>query len=155
MLNKTGSFNTCYHDLNSMQVSAVYCCVQAQEIHWQQDLQWETADLWFEWWVAECRAIEGWSCNTFFWQRAKEDVLQKEVRVKILKDNIKMLATKVPSSGQDLATELNVVLENYQLLCNRIRGKCHTLEVRRIAPCLVMSVQYFYWWSGWGYQVYP
>lgn len=45
MLNKTGSFNTCYHDLNSMQVSAVYCCVQAQEIHWQQDLQWETADL--------------------------------------------------------------------------------------------------------------
>ncbi|NWZ07083.1 UTRO protein, partial [Agelaius phoeniceus] len=51
-------------------------------------------------------------------KRAKEDVLQKEVRVKILKDNIKMLATKVPSSGQDLATELNVVLENYQLLCN-------------------------------------
>ncbi|KAJ7406995.1 Utrophin [Willisornis vidua] len=61
-------------------------------------------------------------------KRAKEDVLQKEVRVKILKDNIKMLATKVPSSGQDLVTELNVVLENYQLLCNRIRGKCHTLE---------------------------
>ncbi|NXI12082.1 UTRO protein, partial [Irena cyanogastra] len=50
-------------------------------------------------------------------KRAKEDVLQKEVRVKILKDNIKMLATKVPSSGQDLVTELNVVLENYQLLC--------------------------------------
>ncbi|KAF2974497.1 hypothetical protein EK904_010057, partial [Melospiza melodia maxima] len=42
-------------------------------------------------------------------KRAKEDVLQKEVRVKILKDNIKMLATKVPSSGQDLATELNEV----------------------------------------------
>lgn len=50
--------------------------------------------------------------------------------MKILKDNIKMLATKVPSGGQELATELNVVLENYQLLCNRIRGKCHTLEVR-------------------------
>lgn len=62
-------------------------------------------------------------------QRAKEDVLQKEVRVKILKDNIKLLAAKVPSGGQELTSELNVVLENYQLLCNRIRGKCHTLEV--------------------------
>lgn len=63
-------------------------------------------------------------------QRAKEDVLQKEVRVKILKDNITLLAAKVPSGGQELTSELNVVLENYQLLCNRIRGKCHTLEVR-------------------------
>ncbi|NWZ96951.1 UTRO protein, partial [Nesospiza acunhae] len=78
-------------------------------------------------------------------KRAKEDVLQKEVRVKILKDNIKMLATKVPSSGQDLATELNVVLENYQLLCNRIRGKCHTLEARMIALCLKISEV----WSCW------
>jgi len=77
----------------------------------------------------------------FFGQRAKEDVLQKEVRVKILKDNIKMLAAKVPSSGQDLVTELNVVLENYQLLCNRIRGKCHTLEVRMIALSLVNQKQ--------------
>lgn len=71
-------------------------------------------------------------------------MLQKEVRVKILKDNIKMLAAKVPSSGQDLATELNVVLENYQLLCNRIRGKCHTLEVRMIALCLEISIQFLY-----------
>ena len=62
-------------------------------------------------------------------QRAKEDVLQKEVRVKILKDSIKLLAAKVPSGGQELTSELNVVLENYKLLCNRIRGKCHTLEV--------------------------
>ena len=62
-------------------------------------------------------------------QRAKEDVLQKEVRVKILKDNIMLLAAKVPSGGQELTSALNVVLENYQLLCNRIRGKCHTLEV--------------------------
>lgn len=67
--------------------------------------------------------------------------MQKEVRVKILKDNIKMLAAKVPSSGQDLATELNIVLENYQLLCNRIRGKCHTLEVRMIALSLVKQRQ--------------
>ncbi|XP_053567811.1 utrophin isoform X2 [Bombina bombina] len=61
-------------------------------------------------------------------KRAKEDVLQKEVRVKILKDNIKTLAAKGSAGGQDLTSELNVVLDNYQLLCNRIRGKCHTLE---------------------------
>lgn len=66
----------------------------------------------------------------FFWgQRAKEDVLQKEVRVKILKDSIQLLATKAPSGGQELTSEFNMVLESYQLLCNRIRGKCHTLEV--------------------------
>ncbi|KAG9484132.1 hypothetical protein GDO78_009832 [Eleutherodactylus coqui] len=61
-------------------------------------------------------------------KRAKEDVLQKEVRVKILKDNIMSMATKRSSGGQDLTTELKEVLDNYQLLCNRIRGKCHTLE---------------------------
>ncbi|XP_029818752.1 utrophin isoform X2 [Manacus vitellinus] len=80
-------------------------------------------------------------------KRAKEDVLQKEVRVKILKDNIKMLATKVPSSGQDLATELNVVLENYQLLCNRIRGKCHTLE--EVWSCWIELLQYLDLETAW------
>ncbi|XP_027543095.1 utrophin isoform X2 [Neopelma chrysocephalum] len=80
-------------------------------------------------------------------KRAKEDVLQKEVRVKILKDNIKMLAAKVPSSGQDLATELNVVLENYQLLCNRIRGKCHTLE--EVWSCWIELLQYLDLETAW------
>ncbi|XP_069625224.1 utrophin isoform X1 [Ranitomeya imitator] len=61
-------------------------------------------------------------------KRAKEDVLQKEVRVKILKDNIMTMAAKRPAGGQDLTVELKEVLDNYQLLCNRIRGKCHTLE---------------------------
>ncbi|KAM7135653.1 utrophin isoform 2-T2 [Molossus nigricans] len=73
-------------------------------------------------------------------KRAKEDVLQKEVRVKILKDNIKLLATKVPSGGQELTSELNVVLENYQLLCNRIRGKCHTLE--EVWSCWIELLHY-------------
>ncbi|XP_053146646.1 utrophin isoform X4 [Hemicordylus capensis] len=73
-------------------------------------------------------------------KRAKEDVLQKEVRVKILKDNIKMLAAKLPSGGQDLTTELNLVLENYQLLCNRIRGKCHTLE--EVWSCWIELLHY-------------
>ncbi|XP_074846537.1 utrophin isoform X2 [Carettochelys insculpta] len=73
-------------------------------------------------------------------KRAKEDVLQKEVRVKILKDNIKVLAAKVPSGGQHLTSELNTVLENYQLLCNRIRGKCHTLE--EVWSCWIELLQY-------------
>ncbi|XP_063089503.1 utrophin isoform X2 [Cavia porcellus] len=73
-------------------------------------------------------------------KRAKEDVLQKEVRVKILRDNIKLLAAKVPSGGQELTSELNVVLENYQLLCNRIRGKCHTLE--EVWSCWIELLHY-------------
>ncbi|KAJ6660138.1 hypothetical protein lerEdw1_018065, partial [Lerista edwardsae] len=73
-------------------------------------------------------------------KRAKEDVMQKEVRVKILKDNIKLLAAKLPSGGQDLTTELNLVLENYQLLCNRIRGKCHTLE--EVWSCWIELLHY-------------
>ncbi|XP_006024299.1 utrophin isoform X2 [Alligator sinensis] len=80
-------------------------------------------------------------------KRAKEDVLQKEVRVKILKDNIKMLAAKVPSGGQDLTSELNVVLENYQLLCNRIRGKCHTLE--EVWSCWIELLQYLDLETAW------
>uniref|UniRef100_A0A8D0UJZ8 Utrophin n=1 Tax=Sus scrofa TaxID=9823 RepID=A0A8D0UJZ8_PIG len=73
-------------------------------------------------------------------KRAKEDVLQKEVRVKILKDNIMLLAAKVPSGGQELTSALNVVLENYQLLCNRIRGKCHTLE--EVWSCWIELLHY-------------
>ncbi|XP_072851849.2 utrophin isoform X2 [Pogona vitticeps] len=80
-------------------------------------------------------------------KRAKEDVLQKEVRVKILKDNIKMLAAKLPSGGQDLTTELNLVLENYQLLCNRIRGKCHTLE--EVWSCWIELLHYLDLETAW------
>uniref|UniRef100_A0A670Z167 Utrophin n=1 Tax=Pseudonaja textilis TaxID=8673 RepID=A0A670Z167_PSETE len=80
-------------------------------------------------------------------KRAKEDVLQKEVRVKILKDSIKMLAAKLPSGGQDLTTELNLVLENYQLLCNRIRGKCHTLE--EVWSCWIELLHYLDLETAW------
>ncbi|XP_031236255.1 utrophin isoform X3 [Mastomys coucha] len=73
-------------------------------------------------------------------KRAKEDVLQKEVRVKILKDSIKLVAAKVPSGGQELTLEFNEVLESYQLLCNRIRGKCHTLE--EVWSCWVELLHY-------------
>ncbi|XP_070112325.1 utrophin isoform X10 [Equus caballus] len=80
-------------------------------------------------------------------KRAKEDVLQKEVRVKILKDNITLLAAKVPSGGQELTSELNVVLENYQLLCNRIRGKCHTLE--EVWSCWIELLHFLDLESSW------
>nr|XP_045014209.1 utrophin isoform X3 [Jaculus jaculus]XP_045014210.1 utrophin isoform X3 [Jaculus jaculus] len=80
-------------------------------------------------------------------KRAKEEVLQKEVRVKILKDNIKLLAATTPSGGQELASELNVVLENYQLLCNRIRGKCHTLE--EVWSCWIELLHYLELESTW------
>ncbi|XP_016079391.1 PREDICTED: utrophin [Miniopterus natalensis] len=80
-------------------------------------------------------------------KRAKEDVLQKEVRVKILKDNIKLLAARGPSGGQELTSELNVVLENYQLLCNRIRGKCHTLE--EVWSCWMELLHYLDLETAW------
>ncbi|XP_064412021.1 dystrophin isoform X2 [Latimeria chalumnae] len=72
-------------------------------------------------------------------KRAKEDVLQKEVRVKILKDNIKTLVAKMPPGSQNLTSELDMVLENYQRLCGRFRGKCRTLE--EIWSCWVELLQ--------------
>lgn len=93
--------------------------------------------------------VEAWTylkCNIFkLWrnmliltcfhlsQRAKEDVLQKEVKVKILKDSINMLVcrTMTPGGGrrQELTSDLEGVLANYHKLCDRFKSKCHTLEV--------------------------
>uniref|UniRef100_A0AAY4EDH9 Utrophin n=1 Tax=Denticeps clupeoides TaxID=299321 RepID=A0AAY4EDH9_9TELE len=61
-------------------------------------------------------------------KRAREDVLQKEVRVKILKDSINMLVAREPPAGQELTVQLSGVLQNYQKLCDRFNSKCHTLE---------------------------
>ncbi|XP_069810343.1 utrophin isoform X2 [Dendropsophus ebraccatus] len=80
-------------------------------------------------------------------KRAKEDVLQKEVRVKILKDNIMSMAAKRPAGGQDLTLELKEVLDNYQLLCNRIRGKCHTLE--EVWSCWIELLHYLNLETAW------
>lgn len=76
-------------------------------------------------------------------QRAKEDVLQKEVRVKILKDSINVLINKMPPGGPDLSAELSEVLKNYQKLCDRFKSKCHTLEVLMCAQifCSEMCFQ--------------
>lgn len=60
-------------------------------------------------------------------------MLQKEVKVKILKDSIHLLVSRSPPSagggGQQLTSELEVVLANYHKLCDRFKSKCHTLEV--------------------------
>ncbi|XP_031437852.1 utrophin isoform X1 [Clupea harengus] len=61
-------------------------------------------------------------------KRAEEDVLQKEVRVKILKDNINVLVSQTPPAGEDLSVQLGTVLHNYHKLCERFKSKCHTLE---------------------------
>ncbi|XP_076128623.1 utrophin isoform X2 [Alosa pseudoharengus] len=61
-------------------------------------------------------------------KRAEEDVLQKEVRVKILKDSINVLVSQMPPAGEELSAQLGTVLHNYQKLCDRFKSKCHTLE---------------------------
>lgn len=70
-------------------------------------------------------------------QRARDDVLQKEVKVKILKDSIHLLVSRSPPSAgggsQQLTSELDGVLANYHKLCDRFKSKCHTLEVTRRA----------------------
>ncbi|XP_048345233.1 utrophin isoform X2 [Sphaerodactylus townsendi] len=106
---------------------------QAEEEYLERDFEYKTPDE-LENAVKEMK-------------RAKEDVLQKEVRVKIMTDSIKMLAAKLPSGGQDLTSELNLVLENYQLLCNRIRGKCHTLE--EVWSCWIELLHYLDLETAW------
>uniref|UniRef100_A0A671RQG3 Calponin-homology (CH) domain-containing protein n=1 Tax=Sinocyclocheilus anshuiensis TaxID=1608454 RepID=A0A671RQG3_9TELE len=80
-------------------------------------------------------------------KRAKEDVLQKEVRVKILKDSINVLIGKTPPGGPDLSPELTEVLQNYQKLCDRFKSKCHTLE--EVWSCWIELLQYLDAESGW------
>uniref|UniRef100_A0A4W5P5S0 Utrophin n=1 Tax=Hucho hucho TaxID=62062 RepID=A0A4W5P5S0_9TELE len=84
-------------------------------------------------------------------KRAKEDVLQKEVRVKILKDSINMLVAKAKTTpgggGQDLTEELGGVLGNYQKLCDRFKSKCHTLE--EVWSCWMELLQYLDLEQGW------
>lgn len=60
-------------------------------------------------------------------------MLQKEVKVKILKDSINMLVSRSSppggGRGKELTSELDGVLANYHKLCDRFKSKCHTLEV--------------------------
>ncbi|XP_069787742.1 utrophin-like isoform X2 [Narcine bancroftii] len=62
-------------------------------------------------------------------KRAKEEVLQKEVRVKILKDNINTFLQKMSPVDQEMMNrDLHAVLENYKRLCDRIERKYLTLK---------------------------
>ncbi|XP_029983839.1 utrophin isoform X3 [Sphaeramia orbicularis] len=84
-------------------------------------------------------------------KRAKEDVLQKEVKVKILKDSINMLvSTTSPPGGnsrQELTSELEGVLANYHKLCDRFKSKCHTLE--EVWSCWMELLQYLDMEQSW------
>ncbi|KAM9353992.1 utrophin isoform 2-T2 [Pholidichthys leucotaenia] len=84
-------------------------------------------------------------------KRAREDVLQKEVKVKILKDSINMLVfqTSPPGggSGQKLTSQLEGVLVNYHKLCDRLKSKCHTLE--EVWSCWMELLQYLDMEQSW------
>uniref|UniRef100_A0A4W6CVS0 Utrophin n=1 Tax=Lates calcarifer TaxID=8187 RepID=A0A4W6CVS0_LATCA len=84
-------------------------------------------------------------------KRAKEDVLQKEVKVKILKDSINMLVSRTSppggGSGQALTSELEGVLANYHKLCDRFKSKCHTLE--EVWSCWMELLQYLDMEQSW------
>ncbi|XP_058469744.1 utrophin isoform X4 [Solea solea] len=75
-------------------------------------------------------------------KRAKEDVLQKEVKVKILRDSINNLVSRTspPGGGSALTSELDGVLANYSKLCDRFKSKCHTLE--EVWSCWMELLQY-------------
>nr|XP_033503851.1 dystrophin isoform X5 [Epinephelus lanceolatus] len=86
-------------------------------------------------------------------KRAKEDVLQKEVKVKILKDSINMLVSRTSPPGggggsaQELTSELDGVLANYHKLCDRFKSKCHTLE--EVWSCWMELLQYLDMEESW------
>ncbi|XP_035851563.1 dystrophin isoform X6 [Sander lucioperca] len=84
-------------------------------------------------------------------KRAKEDVLQKEVKVKILKDSINMLVSRTSPPGggnaQELTSELEGVLSNYHKLCDRFKSKCHTLE--EVWSCWMELLQYLDMEQSW------
>ncbi|KAM9703806.1 utrophin isoform 2-T3 [Menidia menidia] len=84
-------------------------------------------------------------------KRAKEDVLQKEVKVKILKDSINLLVSRMSHPGggfgQELTPELDGVLGNYNKLCDRLKSKCHTLE--EVWSCWMELLQYLDMEQSW------
>uniref|UniRef100_A0A3Q1JRX4 Utrophin n=1 Tax=Anabas testudineus TaxID=64144 RepID=A0A3Q1JRX4_ANATE len=84
-------------------------------------------------------------------KRAKEDVLQKEVKVKILKDSITVLVCRTlppgGGSGQALTSDLEGVLANYHKLCDRFKSKCHTLE--EVWSCWMELLQYLDMEQSW------
>lgn len=66
--------------------------------------------------------------------------------MKILKDSINMLVSRMSPPGgsgsQELTSELDGVLANYHKLCDRFKSKCHTLEVMCVCEvkCLQLKI---------------
>lgn len=66
----------------------------------------------------------------FSFQRAKEEALQKETKVKLLTETVNSVIAQAPPAAQEaLKKELETLTTNYQWLCTRLNGKCKTLEV--------------------------
>lgn len=62
-------------------------------------------------------------------KRAKEDAMQKEVKVKLITDSVNNFIAKAPPAANEaLKKELDVLITSYQRLCSRLNGKCKTLE---------------------------
>lgn len=63
-------------------------------------------------------------------QRAQEEIHQKEIKVNLLEDKVNNFIEKAPPTAHEaLKAELNVLTSNYQQLCSRLDGKYKTLEV--------------------------
>ncbi|XP_063809546.1 dystrophin isoform X5 [Pseudophryne corroboree] len=62
-------------------------------------------------------------------KRAREEAAQKQDKVKLLTDSVhNFIATAPPAAHEPLKKELGVLVTNYERLCNRLNGKCETLE---------------------------
>ncbi|XP_065533284.1 dystrophin isoform X3 [Lathamus discolor] len=62
-------------------------------------------------------------------KRAKEEAMQKEVKVKLITDSVNNFIAKAPPAAHEaLKKELDVLIASYQRLRSRLNGKCKTLE---------------------------
>ncbi|XP_075056397.1 dystrophin isoform X4 [Mixophyes fleayi] len=62
-------------------------------------------------------------------KRAREDAAQKQDKVKLLTESVNnFITTAPPAAHEPLKKELSVLVTNYERLCNRLNGKCETLE---------------------------
>uniref|UniRef100_A0A8C4R324 Dystrophin n=1 Tax=Eptatretus burgeri TaxID=7764 RepID=A0A8C4R324_EPTBU len=63
-------------------------------------------------------------------KHAMDEVKQKEVKVKILKDGVGTVVATGAGTGRDkLKAELATVMANYQRLCSRLKGKHSMVQV--------------------------
>uniref|UniRef100_A0A8C2U5D8 Dystrophin n=1 Tax=Coturnix japonica TaxID=93934 RepID=A0A8C2U5D8_COTJA len=88
---------------------------QAEEEYLERDFEYKTPD-------ELQKAVEEL-------KRAKEEAMQKEVKVKLITDSVNNFIAKAPPAANEaLKKELDVLITSYQRLCNRLNGKCKTLE---------------------------